>query len=31
MEFGKADHTKSLKELKLFYPDYNIEWSDEGH
>lgn len=31
MGFGKADHTKTVKELKQVYPDYNIEWSDEGY
>ena len=31
MGFGKADHTKAVKELKLVYPDYNVEWSDEGY
>lgn len=29
--FGKADHTKTVEVLKTKYPNYNIEWSDEGY
>ena len=29
--FGKADHTKAVDLLKEVYPNYNIEWSDEGY
>lgn len=31
MGFGKADHTKTVEVLKGYYPDYNIEWSDDGY
>ncbi len=29
--FGRAQHTKAVELLKEKYPDYNIEWSDEGY
>jgi phosphohistidine phosphatase len=29
--FGKADHTKTVSVLKEKYPDYTIEWSNEGY
>lgn len=29
--FGRADHTKTVEVLKTKYPDYTIEWSDEGY
>ena len=31
MGFGKANHQRSVEILKRKYPDYNIEWSDEGY
>ena len=29
--YGKADHTKSVELLKKHYPNYEIEWSDDGY
>lgn len=29
--FGRADHTKTVEVLKAKYPDYKIEWTDEGY
>ena len=29
--YGKADHTKTVALLKEKYPNYKIEWSDEGY
>lgn len=29
--FGRAQHTKTVDILKKKYPDYTIEWSDEGY
>ena len=29
--YGKADHTKSVELLKKHYPDYEIEWTDDGY
>ncbi|KAI3420312.1 14 kDa phosphohistidine phosphatase [Globodera pallida] len=29
--FGLADHAKSVELLKEHYPDYKIEWSNEGY
>lgn len=29
--FGRAQHTKSVDILKKKYPEYTIEWSDEGY
>ena len=31
MGFGKANHERSVDILKKQYPDYTIEWSDEGY
>lgn len=31
MGFGKANHERSVEILKTKYPDYKIEWSDEGY
>ena len=31
MGFGKADHTKTVEVLKQRYPDYKIEWSNDGY
>jgi len=31
MGFGRADHTKTVEVLQKKYPDYNIEWSDDGY
>ena len=31
MGFGKANHVRSVEILKTKYPDYKIEWSDEGY
>merc|ERR1719192_3029465 len=31
MGFGKANHQKSVEILKRRYPDYKIDWSDEGY
>ena len=29
--FGRADHTKTVDVLKAYYPDYRIEWTNEGY
>jgi len=29
--FGRADHTKTVEVLKTTFPDYKIEWSNEGY
>jgi len=29
--FGLADHTKTVEVLKKKYPDYEIEWSNDGY
>jgi len=29
--FGLADHTKTVEILKSKYPDYNIEWTNDGY
>ena len=29
--YGKADHTKRVELLKKHYPNYEIEWSDDGY
>jgi len=29
--FGRADHFTTCKVLKTKYPDYNIEWNNEGY
>jgi len=29
--FGRADHSVTCKVLKTKYPDYNIEWNNEGY
>ena len=29
--YSKADHTKSVELLKKHYPNYEIEWSDDGY
>ena len=29
--FGRADHTKTVEVLKSKYPDYEIEWSNDGY
>ena len=29
--FGRADHTKTVEVLKDFYPEYKIEWSNDGY
>ena len=29
--FGRADHTKTVELLKAHYPDYQIEWTNEGY
>ncbi len=31
MGFGKADHARTVEKIKVKYPDYRIEWSDEGY
>ena len=31
MGFGKANHQKTVEILKKRYPDYTIDWSDEGY
>ena len=31
MGFGKANHQKTVEILKRRYPDYTIDWSDEGY
>lgn len=31
MGFGRADHTKTVTILKKKYPNYEIEWSNEGY
>jgi phosphohistidine phosphatase len=31
MGFGKANHERSVAILKRAFPDYTIEWSDEGY
>ncbi|XP_023331945.1 14 kDa phosphohistidine phosphatase [Eurytemora carolleeae] len=31
MGYGKANHERSIEILKKKYPDYNMEWSDEGY
>ena len=31
MGFGKANHQKTGEILKRRYPDYTIDWSDEGY
>lgn len=31
MGFGKADHARTVEKIKRKYPDYRIEWSDEGY
>jgi len=29
--FGRADHTKTVEVLKATFPDYEIEWSNDGY
>ena len=29
--FGRADHTKTVEVLKTTFPDYKIEWSNDGY
>ncbi|KAL7074050.1 hypothetical protein ACQ4LE_006774 [Meloidogyne hapla] len=29
--FGRADHTKAVELLKKKYPNYKIDWSNEGY
>jgi len=29
--FGRADHTKTVEVLKQSFPDYNIEWTNDGY
>ncbi|KAF7634097.1 hypothetical protein Mgra_00006517 [Meloidogyne graminicola] len=29
--FGRADHTKAVDLLKKRYPDYKIDWSNDGY
>ena len=29
--FGRADHTKTVEVLRDHYPEYKIEWSNEGY
>jgi phosphohistidine phosphatase len=29
--FGRADHTKTVEVLTAHYPEYKIEWSNEGY
>ena len=29
--YGQAEHEKTVEILKKFYPEYNIEWSNEGY
>ena len=31
MGFGKADHARTVEKIKAKYPDYRVEWSDEGY
>ena len=31
MGFGRADHTKTVEVLKASYPEYEIEWSNDGY
>ena len=31
MGFGKANHEKAVEILKTKYPDYKIDWSDDGY
>ncbi|XP_053203086.1 14 kDa phosphohistidine phosphatase-like isoform X2 [Panonychus citri] len=31
MGFGRADHQKTVEILKKSYPDYTIDWSNEGY
>jgi len=31
MGFGRADHTKTVEVLTQRYPDYKIEWSNDGY
>ena len=31
MGFGRADHTKTVDVLTQRYPDYKIEWSNDGY
>jgi phosphohistidine phosphatase len=31
MGYGKANHERTVDELKKKYPAYKIEWSDEGY
>ena len=29
--YGRADHSKTVDLLKEEYPDYDIQWSNEGY